>query len=99
MNRENAAAFLPIIKAYAEGRTIQFRYNPLAHWENVVNGCNFLSSPECYRIKPEPREWEGQIVDTNWNLDGIAEFTFRFRGDIKDLPRIAETIRVREILD
>lgn len=56
MTRETAQKLLPVIQAYAEGKTIQ---------ENVGNGRwvdlpspDFYRKPENYRIKPrEPREF------------------------------------------
>ena len=57
MTREQASEFLPIIKAFAEGKVIQEFNN--SKW-NDVNELDFLNffnlgkSPSIYRIKPEP---------------------------------------------
>jgi len=54
MNREEAKKLLPIIQAFAEGKTIQWRDPVKDTWvdESVPN---WNPSAE-YRIKPDPRE-------------------------------------------
>ena len=55
MTRENAKALLPIIQAFAEGKTIQY-YDSLidiADWEDCENP-NFENLTYKFRIKPEP---------------------------------------------
>lgn len=58
MTREEAKALLPIIQAYAEGKTIQTKIKTdstgLAEaWIDVINP-DLDGNPGCYRIKPEP---------------------------------------------
>jgi len=98
MNKNNAAQFLPLVQALAEGKTIQ--YNDNGTWCDMHgDSIAFGNLPGHYRVKPEAREWKGKISDTRWNSDGIAEFTIIFRGEIDQLPKVGETIRVREIID
>ena len=52
MKREEAKAKLPIIQAFAEGKTIQF-YNG-DEWADL-DEATFSASPDKYRIKPEPK--------------------------------------------
>lgn len=52
MTREEAKEILPIIKAYAEGKTIQ--YQERGKWYNITGPC-FNLPPNTYRIKPEPK--------------------------------------------
>lgn len=52
MTRENAKDLLPIIQAFAEGKTIEFR-NSLGVWIDC-DGVMFNWPPKDYRIKPEP---------------------------------------------
>ena len=52
MTREEAKAKLPIIQAFAEGKTIQF-YNG-DEWADLVE-VTFGASPDKYRIKPEQK--------------------------------------------
>ena len=61
MTRKQAKELLPIIQAFAEGKTIQYYYkseNP--HWidiePNEVNqNVDFSNNTSRYRIKPEPK--------------------------------------------
>lgn len=55
MTREEAKELIPIIQAFAEGKTIQY-YDSLidiADWEDCENP-NFENSTYNFRIKPEP---------------------------------------------
>ena len=55
MTRKNAKELLPIIQAFAEGKTIQY-YDSLidiADWEDCENP-NFENLTYKFRIKPEP---------------------------------------------
>lgn len=54
MNANNAKDYLPLVQALAEGKTIQV--SGVDEWVDVEGVC-FTRSPDCYRIKPEPREW------------------------------------------
>ncbi len=55
MTKENAAQYLPLVQALAEGKVIQSKdyYGKF----NDVPSPLFNMAPEDYRIKPEPREW------------------------------------------
>ena len=53
MTRKNAKELLPIIQAFAEGKSIQ-RINSLGEWSDVTGDVLFYCNPEDYRIKPEP---------------------------------------------
>lgn len=52
MTRENAKELLPIIKAYSEGKKIEY-FNGIK-WENREE-LRFSSDPLYYRIKQEPK--------------------------------------------
>lgn len=56
MNRKEAAKILPIIKAYAEGKTIQVAdtTDQCGMWEDVID-LKINTDFEEYRIKPEPK--------------------------------------------
>jgi len=88
MTKDNAAQFLPLVQALAEGKTIQFNSgtsdNP--QWGDVED-LYFDGNPDDYRVKPEPREWE-----IRFNQDGSA---WVVSGHT---TTAGETIRVREIL-
>lgn len=59
MTREEAKELLPVIKAFADGKTIQFKCGKYYDWEDVREDANtsiFLDGrPWKYRIKPEPK--------------------------------------------
>lgn len=55
MNREEARQLLPIIRAFAKGKTVQCQPSLIAPWDDLGDAVNFLYGPNCYRIKPEPK--------------------------------------------
>lgn len=58
MTREEAKQLLPIIQAYAEGKTVQLRErsNCPNRYVDLGNSVHFDTYPvEYYRIKPEPK--------------------------------------------
>jgi hypothetical protein len=92
MNKENAAQFLPLVQALAEGKTIQ--YNDNGTWRDTHGDfVAFGNLPEHYRIKPETREFYisfdngGQIYDCQPVGQPIEKLA------------LGTIIRVREILD
>ena len=54
MTREQAKELLPIIKAFAEGKEIQYK-NFLDEWTDIEEneGLSFICPPSDYRIKPK----------------------------------------------
>ena len=65
MTREEAKALLPIIKAYAEGKTIQ-GFDDENGW-NDLNEPAFDGDPSSYRIKPEPKYRPFRTQEECWN--------------------------------
>lgn len=53
MNREQAKELLPIIQAFAEGKTILVQED--IDWHYLGNESDFNLNPQRYRIKPEPK--------------------------------------------
>lgn len=64
MTREEAKELLPIIQAYAEGKTIQFLNG--GKWYDVYD-TDFHQSPDIYRIKPEPKYRPFKNQEECWN--------------------------------
>lgn len=64
MTREEAKELLPIIQAYAEGKTIQFLDG--GKWADVYE-TDFYQSPDKYRIKPEPKYRPFKTKEECWN--------------------------------
>ena len=64
MTREEAKELLPIIQAFAEGKTIEFR-NSDGEWDEADSptwGKRFI-----YRIKPEPKYIPFKTKEECWN--------------------------------
>ena len=65
MTPEQAKELLPIIKAYSEGKTIQYKNDDTGNkW---VDGKDFAFSydPEHYRIKPDTIKYRSYILCSN----------------------------------
>lgn len=70
MTREEAKQLLPIIQAYAEGKTIQLRErsNCPNCYVDLGNNVHFDTYPaEYYRIKPEPKYRPFKDAEECWN--------------------------------
>ena len=63
MTKENAGEFLPLLKAYSEGKTIQYEINRNGVFIDA-DTLTFNDLPSRYRIKPEPklRAWTASEV-------------------------------------
>lgn len=54
MNKQNAKEFLSLVQALADGKTIQFRLNNGANWEDLLDySISFEYGINQYRIKPK----------------------------------------------
>ena len=95
MNATNAAEYIPLVQALADGKTIQFKLTRDDKWVDSLNPSFDSFQPKNYRIKPTPREWT-MLVPTSANT-------------YNDLPHICRTttaqsdkhwekITVREII-
>lgn len=65
MTRKEARELLPLIQAYAEGKTIQ-RIDDKNEWIDLCI-VNFDYSPNKYRIKPEPKYRPFKSQEECWN--------------------------------
>lgn len=65
MNREQAKDLLPIIQAFAEGKTIEFRNKSFKEWTEIENP-SFDPTITNYRIKPEPKYRPFANTDECW---------------------------------
>lgn len=64
MTREQVKEMLPIMQAYAEGKTIQFWDE--GKWIDLFES-DFYKSPDRYRIKPEPKYRPFNTQEECWN--------------------------------
>jgi hypothetical protein len=71
MTPENAKALLPIITAFAEGKTVQYRFD--GSWTEVANA-DFSNAPENYRIKPEIMRVRVMIAKNDCNNKKVTRF-------------------------
>jgi hypothetical protein len=96
MDRERAKELLPIIQAFAEGQTIEWRYKNTTQWY-VAQGPTWAHEGVEYRIKPEPpkpREWWINEYASRMDAYDSREWADHYstRGRIR-------CIHVREVLD
>ena len=57
MNKNNAAQYIPLVQALADGKEIEVR-SADGMWDTVRHGeVVFSLDPERYRVKPEPRKF------------------------------------------
>ena len=68
MTREEAKGLLPIIQAFAEGKTIEVYYGEDQGWHTmVITNPKFELKPSQYRIKPEPKYRPFKTKEECWN--------------------------------
>lgn len=65
MTREEAKEYLPIIKAFAEGKTIQ--YHSGIGWVNIKSVISITECPTQYRIKPESKYRPFRTQEECWS--------------------------------
>ena len=67
MTREETKKLLPIMQAFAEGKTIQVRINNDSSWTNLLDNKLEISNLYEYRIKPEPKYRPFKNQEECWN--------------------------------
>ena len=65
MTREKAKELLPIIKAYSEGKEIEYFVNTKGEWDLITDPI-FDDEPSKYRIKTEPKYRPFKSVEECW---------------------------------
>ena len=96
MNKDNAAQFLPLVQALAEGKTIQYQMAD-GRWEDRKSP-EFTSDPQCYRIKPEPKKPLEFDLWIAFNDEGrLCHYTNADMSKIKDSEW--RKIKVREVVE
>lgn len=67
MTREEAKILLPIIQAFAEGKTIQIRkHGEESYYDSTNSKLNFDLGYYSYRVKPEPEYRPFKDADECW---------------------------------
>ena len=99
MNKNNAAQFLPLVQALADGKTIQYNAGGTdsPDWGDVTMIYSNLD-PLSYRVKPEPREWVLAVatkLNSTFETGAISEQ----RTNEGCFNEYWEAVKVREILE
>jgi hypothetical protein len=95
MTKERAAYVWPFIKAFSEGKQIQFHDSDRAIWIDVTSDL-YMPINLNFRIKPEPRTFKlARYKDPNMH-PGIGLFVLS--PDYQASTNHLEVIEVREIL-
>ena len=93
MTREEAKELLPIIQAFAEGKTIQF-YSEENGWLDWLNFVNFNEPPSTYRIKPEPKYRPFKTMKECWDEmlkhEPVGWIKAKNRGTIMNISNIRD---------
>ena len=66
MTREEAKELLPIIQAFAEGKTIQYQTDS-GSWTDITKDLYTGNHPSLYRVKPEPKYRPFNDQEECWN--------------------------------
>ena len=66
MTREEAKELLPIIQAWAEGKSIQYQTDSKS-WSDITKDLYPCNHPSLYRIKPEPKYKPFKSKEECWN--------------------------------
>ena len=66
MTREEAKEYLPIMQAFAEGKTIQY-LDDRGFWNDIKTCVSFDYNISCYRIQPEPKYRPFKTQEECWN--------------------------------
>ena len=95
MNATNAAQFLPLVQALAEGKTIQCDYGSEG-WKDTK--CPQFDGADRFRIKPEPRKFEGTVQSTMRSNGDLECITIKLDGYNCDAPKTGTKFRLIEII-
>ena len=66
MTREEAKELLPIIQAWAEGKSIQYQTDSKS-WSDITKDLYPCNHPSLYRIKPEPKYRPFKTKEECWH--------------------------------
>ena len=66
MTREEAKQLIPIIQAWAEGKSIQYQTDSKS-WSDITKDLYPCNHPSLYRIKPEPKYRPFKSYEECWH--------------------------------
>ena len=88
MTREEAKELLPIIQAWAEGKSIQYQTDSES-WSDITKDLYPCNHPSLYRIKPEPKYRPFKSYEECWHeMLKHQPFGWIKNNDIKRLRNI-----------
>ena len=96
MTPKRAAELLPVIQAYAEGKTVQF-LTSAGGWVDIglsPGGCDFESMPNRYRIKPEMLRYRRYVLRIKGGLcvDTAVPNMEAFPSQVQEAPNFVRWI-------
>lgn len=71
-----------VIKAWADGAEIEYRYLPRDEWRSCKHAPAWCSSTE-YRVKPEPHKWQA-VMDAYFQEDKDIQIRYADRSIYSD---------------
>lgn len=74
MTPERAKELLPVITAFAEGKTIQFKTKQSNVWTDSIKNVSFDNSSAIYRVKPEKVQKISYLVVNRNNGEATSVF-------------------------
>lgn len=93
MTREQAKELLPIIQAYAEGKTIQYKARDTGQWcdwkDCLCSDCTFYDDID-YRIKPELTEIKPITAE---DLKEDKDISHKLRDTVQSIFENLQTIQ------
>ena len=93
MTREEAKKLLPIIQAFAEGKTIQFKTKDRP-WFDLLDNNLEMREVFKYRIKPEPKYRPFQTQEECWKeMHKHSDFGWvkcKYTGNLASIGNISE---------
>lgn len=96
MNKDNAHRYLPLVRALAEGKTIQ--HSGCGGGWYDADPCHFSLPPEDYRIKPEPRViWLNEYSDQS--IIWTDQHTTKAAADTAAMPTRIRCVKFVECLE
>ena len=66
IDREHWEKMLPIIQAFVNGQTVQYKSGEGAEWIDIEEESYFVGCPVFYRIKPEPKYRPFETKEECW---------------------------------
>lgn len=74
MTPERAKELLPVITAFAEGKTIQFKTKKDGKWTDSIQDLSFNNREAIYRVKPEKVQKISYLVVNRYNGEATSVF-------------------------